>query len=48
MVCVFRLAVHFQKVKFGSEIAESIGVGGIKRDGLAELGGCIFEPVEIE
>ena len=48
MVCVVRLAVLFQTVKCGSEIAESIGVGGIKRDGLVELGGRIFEPVEIE
>ena len=48
MVCVLRRAVLFHTVKCGSEIAESIGVGGIKRDGLAELGGRIFEPVEIE
>ena len=48
MVCVVHLAVLFQTVKCGSEIAESIGVGGSKRDGLVELGGRIFEPVEIE
>ena len=48
MASVFRLAVLFHTVKCGSEIAENIGVGGIKRDGLVELGGRIFEPVEIE
>ena len=48
MVCVFRLAVLFQPVKCGSEIAESIGVAGIKCDGLTELGGRIFKPIEIE
>tara|TARA_B100000676_G_scaffold129793_1_gene128889 strand:- start:422 stop:679 length:258 start_codon:yes stop_codon:yes gene_type:complete len=48
MVCVFRRLVLFQTVKCESEIAESIGVGGVKRDGLAELRGRIFEPVEIE
>ena len=48
MVCVFRLAVLFRTVKCGPEIAESICVGGIKCDGLTELGGRIFEPIEIE
>ena len=38
----------FDTVKRGSEIAESIGLGGIKRDGLAERDGPIFEPVEME
>ncbi len=45
---MFRLAVFFQTVKCESEIAESIGVGGIKRDGTAELGGRIFVPLEME
>ena len=35
-------------MKCEPEIAESIGVGGIKRDGLVELGGRILEPVEME
>ncbi len=48
MVCVFRLAVLFRTLKCGPEIAESICVGGIKCDGLTELGGRIFEPIEIE
>ena len=48
MVCVVHLAVLFQTVKCGSEIAESIGVGRVKRDGLAEFGGRIFEPFEME
>tara|TARA_B100000459_G_C8549641_1_gene188863 strand:- start:45 stop:251 length:207 start_codon:yes stop_codon:yes gene_type:complete len=38
----------FDTAKRGSEIAESIGLGGMKRDGLAERGGRIFEPVEME
>ena len=38
----------FETVERGSKIAESIGLGGTKRDGPAERDGRIFEPVEIE